>query len=151
MLSAPPSVFVGLSFSLSVTLFWKKAAACGLLPPTTQNKRYIHLCATACETPSRNFWVLFPTARATEYNVIHATGRKQAKWCLVSSPYNVENMQYFLRMECTVFDRSLRAVTTETNVYMRREYNGRFWGHWEPGVSRGVPPKYQMCLENHGP
>ncbi|CAB1349968.1 unnamed protein product, partial [Coregonus sp. 'balchen'] len=70
-------------------------------------------------------------------NVIHATERKRAKWWLVRSPDNVENMQYFLRMGCPVFDRGLRAVSIGTNVYMRRQYNGGYWGRWEPRVPEG--------------
>lgn len=108
-------------FSASLIVFFlsfkKNPSSLCSVPPTTQNKRYIHLPRLAvAETPRRNSWVLFPTDPAAEHNAIHATGRKQAKRPL-RWPNNVENVWYFLRMESTVLDRCLCAVSAEVHIY----------------------------------
>lgn len=82
------------------------------VPPTRQNKRYIHLFQLAvAETLRRISWALLPF-QLPEHNAIHATGRKQTQRLLLQ-PNNVENVRYFLRLESTALDRCLCAVPAE--------------------------------------
>lgn len=74
-MSASPRLAFPPSFTFSPSVFdprfWKTAAAC-LFPPTTPNKRYIHLLLYSLlqpELPPRNFWVLLLLSGPCVYNI----------------------------------------------------------------------------------
>lgn len=97
------------------------------VPPTRQNKRYIHLFHLAlAESLRRISRALFfsctaaAAAAAAEHNAIHAAGRKQTQR-LLRQPNNVENGRYFLHLESIALDWRLCAVSAEVvHVYFHR-------------------------------